>query len=352
MSGRVTIESPRRGVCGRGGALRVLTHAALWSMATVAAAQSDFATRVLAYRPAPGQFAQDAEFGDPGAALGPPVGAGVFDGDETKAVTLGGFGGSIVLGFDRPVRDDPKNRLGLDFIVFGNAFWSGGDPNRRWAEPATVEISADANGNGVADDPWYVIRGSHLAVPAQHWQSQTWDDDADDPTYPPLYAWWIPPGEHGVWQTWGFRLPAEPFETMLVLDNPNGPFAADEGIWGYADLSPTLVLGDLDGDGVVDDHAMLPEEFYTTPDDPFAVGVDAGSGGGDAFDIAWAVDPATGAPAGLRSFDFVRITNATNVVFGPFGERSAEVCGVADVRPPTRGEGLSDRAAVRGIERR
>lgn len=309
----------------------------LGSLAGTGVAQSAFATRVLEYRPAPGQYVQDVGFNDPTAALGAPIGGGIFDGDETKAVTLGGFGGSIVLAFDAPVEDDRRNRLGLDFIVFGNAFWAGGDPNRRWAEPATVEIARDSNGNGLADDPWYTIAGSHLGVPLHALQSQTWDDDAADRTYPPEYAWWVPPGEVGVWQTWGYRLPSDPFESALILDNPNGPFAEIEGVWGYADLSPTLRLGDLDGDDRVDDPSISPERFYTVPDDPSRVGTDPGSGGGDAFDIAWAVDPATGAPAGLRSFDFIRITNATNVVMGPFGERSAEICGVADVSPVGRG---------------
>ncbi len=303
-------------------------------------AQSPFATEVLEYRPAPGQFVQDPAFNDPAAALGAPVGGGTLDGDETKAVSLGGFGGVLVLGFDHTVRDDPRNPFGLDCILFGNAFWVGGDVNRRWGEPATIEISLDANKNSVADDPWFLVPGSHITDPPARWESQTWDDDANDSTYPPTEAWWVPIGEIGVWQTWGYRLPENPFEIGLILENPNGPFAIEEGIWGYADCSPTLMLGDMDGDNSIDDAEITPEAFYTVPDDPFAVGVDAGSGGGDAFDIAWAIDPDTGLPAALPGFDFIRITNATNVLFGPFGERSAEICGVADVSPMPR-EGVS-----------
>ncbi len=279
---------------------------------------------------------QDPAFNDPTRALGPPTGGGTLDGNNTKAVTLGGFGGSITLAFDHTVRDDPHNPRGLDFIVFGNAFWPGNDPNQRWAEPATIEISLDVNRNGLADDPWYLIPGTHLPDPPAAWQLQTWDDNTSDNTFPPAFESWIPPGETGVWQTFAFRLPADPFESSIVLENPNGPFATDEGIFGYADCSPTLILGDLDADNTIDDATITPEQFYTTPDDPFTVGIDPGSGGGDAFDIAWAVDPATGQPANLRGFDFIRITNATNIILGPFGERSAEVCAVADVAPRLR----------------
>src|SRR5690606_28851422 len=56
--------------------------------------------------------------------------------------------------------NDPLNPMGLDCIVYGNSFWTGGDPHRKWIEPALIEISQDVNGNGLADDPWYVIPGS------------------------------------------------------------------------------------------------------------------------------------------------------------------------------------------------
>ena len=68
--------------------------------------------------------------------------------------TLGGFGGTITLIFDHTVEDDPLNPFGMDAIVFGNAFWHGGDWNSHWAECATIEISLDVNGNSEADDPW------------------------------------------------------------------------------------------------------------------------------------------------------------------------------------------------------
>lgn len=314
-----------------------------------ALAQSSFATSVLEYRPAPGQFAQDPAFNDPARALGPPIGGGTIDGNATKAVTLGGFGGSLTLAFDHTVRDDPHNPRGLDCIVFGNAFWSGNDPNQRWAEPATIEISLDTNNNGFADDPWYLIPGSHLPNPSDAWQSQTWDDNTNDNTFPPAFDSWVPPGESGTWQTLGFRLPADPFESAIVLENPNGPFATDEGIVGYADCSPTLILGDLDGDNTIDDASLTPEQFYTSADNPFTVGIDPGTGGGDAFDIAWAVDPATGQAANLPGFDFIRITNATNVILGPFGERSAEVCGVADVAPRPGSLSTPTETAVQSI---
>ncbi|MEO0511404.1 MAG: GC-type dockerin domain-anchored protein [Planctomycetota bacterium] len=249
--------------------------------------QSPYAAAVIAYDPAPGQFTGNPDFNDPGRAIGPPGAGTPSSPDNTGLVTLGGFGGSITLGFDHTVEDDPANPMGLDAIVFGNAFYLAGDPTRRFGEAGIIEISLDANGNGLADDPFYLIAGSGLSVPVQ------------------------PP----------FELTAAVFTDQFAV-NPN---PETESVFGYADWTPTNApLG------------ASPAErdlVFTTPDDPFAVGLSEGSGGGDAFDIAWAVDPATGEPAGLTGFDFIRVTTGVDATSGLFGEKSTEIDALSDVAP-------------------
>ncbi len=299
-------------------------------------AQSPFATRVVEYDPAPGQFVQDSAFNDPRSALGPPTGGGTLTVDNDSKATLGGFGGSIVLGFDHTVADDPANPMGLDAIVFGNAFWVGSS-NRHWAECGYIEISRDDNGNNMPDDAWYLIPGSHITNPAGQLETQTWDNNIGDPTYPPDNPAWLPITSPDQWQTQAIRLPGEIFDALIVT-NPNGLFADSAGIFGYADFSPTLELGDMDGDNFVDDPTITPKEFYTVPDDPLTTGITPGSGGGDAFDIAWAIDPDTLAPADLDGFDFIRITNGVNRIDLRFGEASPEIDAVADVAPMSPGD--------------
>jgi hypothetical protein len=329
---------PLRCASGLNGVLLVLLALSLTS-----AHADDFASVVLDYQPAPGQFINDPQFNDPARALGAPVGGGLTEPDNSKVVSLGAFGGSITLAFADTVLDDPNNPLGLDAIVFGNAHFIAGNPNRRWAEAAHIEISRDANRNGLADDPWYLISGSHLLDPLGHWQEQWWDNDANTATPPEELSWypnsstypWIGP----IYSTSGYALDHDLFGPLIVV-NPNGLNASEEGYFGYADCTPTLVLPD----------GVAAEEFYTIPDDPQVVGVSMGSGGGDAFDIAWAIDPVTMQPAHMDGFDFIRI--ATAVAYDPdglFGEKSAEIGGVADVRPTgvpgdVDGDGMVDQS--------
>ncbi|MGH7131347.1 MAG: GC-type dockerin domain-anchored protein [Phycisphaerales bacterium] len=296
---------------------------------------------MIDYSPAPGQNVNNPAYNDPARALSAPIGGGMLAADNSKVVTLGGWGGSITLGFDHPILNRPPtatNPRGCDFIVFGNAFLVGGDPDRRWAEPAMIEVSRDANGNDLADDEWFVIRGSHLpAAPAAAIVTATLHG-SDFP------AAWLPPGKDAtsVWMVTTYRLDDVVFTAGAVLQNPLAG-TGESGVWGYADCGPVLLTGDLDADDVIDNSAAAPEHFFTIPTDPMRTGISKFSGGGDAIDISWAVRN-DGSPAGLTQIDFVRITTAVNVVRGALGEASSEISGVAEVLPRM----LADVAAQGG----
>jgi hypothetical protein len=112
------------------------------------------ANKCFGFMPAPGQFVN----------LLPPVGFG--DTATTESITaaaqrytqgqsitwkfsLGSFGGYLITGFDHSVVNVPGS---YSFGIKGNAF-SG------WSEPGVVWVSRDENGNGLADDTWYELRG-------------------------------------------------------------------------------------------------------------------------------------------------------------------------------------------------
>jgi hypothetical protein len=242
--------------------------------------------------------------------------------------------------------DHPDNYLGLDCIVFGNAYWVSNDPRQRWAEPAHVEIMRDVDSDGLPgtcpEEVWYLVPGSHTPD-ASTWRTQTWDDVLGDP-FPPANTSWFPDDDDGQYTTSAFEVPASIYSTPGVVASAASPL---EVLFGYADLSPTLKLGDLTGNNIVDDANMPPESFYTMPDNPWRIGVTPGSGGGDAFDIANAVDPQSWQPANLDGFDFVRITVAIDAVFGLLGEMSTEIDAVSAVQPVTcpgdwTGDGVID----------
>ena len=110
---------------------------------------------VYDYTPAPGQFIGDKNRGG-------------FDGTETtyedaiayaesrfmdeRFVSLGAFGGYIIVGFDRIV----ENRDGYDFSIGNNAFDGS-------SEPGVVWVMQDENGDGEPNDTWYELSGSETS---------------------------------------------------------------------------------------------------------------------------------------------------------------------------------------------
>lgn len=230
-------------------------------------------------------------FNTPEKAVGEPVGGGMLSPGNTSLHSIGTPGNApgsyITLKFNTPVTDDPANPMGLDCIVFGNAMWIGGNPLRKMAEAGLIEISADVNGNGAADDPWYVIPGSR-----------------------DLRASILPQG---------IANPSPPLAGNVINPNTNG----QELDWGYADMSPVQ-------------RKYL--DNYVRPDDPRATGLTPRSGGGDAFDIAWAVDGA-GQPAHLAEFSFIRISTIVSGSMVSFGAITTELDAVADVAPEFDGDG-------------
>jgi hypothetical protein len=132
-----------------------------------------------------------AGFDAPETALGPPE---RFTGEASTVPTVVspfspawgmdelvsiGLGGSLVLAFDEPVRDDADNPFGIDLLVFGNtglidgAYPAGVCAGLFGADGGRVEVSADGETwidvSPLADGPWptlgYVDAGPYGAVP-------------------------------------------------------------------------------------------------------------------------------------------------------------------------------------------
>ncbi len=281
--------------------------------------KSPYINRIIEYKPAPGQFINETGSGTPEAAES-------IVGDVRGLVSLGGFGGYIVVGFDHTIWNDPDNPYGVDFTVVGNAA-----PNS--SEPGIVMVMADTNGNGLPDDTWYELKGSNydLATTIHHYaitytnpkSGETvdipWADNQENTgTIKAL------PGHHGQsYYPATACFPDYPQEevsftgTLIGLDiNDNDPgyIRIDPLPFGYADNLPFK-------------HGTPPY----LPDNPQTPDVLEGNGG-NAFDIDWAVD-SEGKPVYLEGIDFIKIYTGVNINAGWLGEISTEVCGIIDVSP-------------------
>ncbi len=116
---------------------------------------------IVAYGPASAQFVNEGvTTGGWGDAFTSANNGGVkamVNATAGTGISLGSFGGYTVLDFGIPEKDasgnvisgvynDPTNKYGVDFILYGNAF-------NNWAEPGCVQVSLNGS-------DWYDIAGS------------------------------------------------------------------------------------------------------------------------------------------------------------------------------------------------
>ncbi len=288
-------------------------------------AQSAYQQKVWRYVPAPGQFVDAsllAETDEEAAAVNEEKICRFLTGKMAgkaggRLLSLGSYGGYVVLGFDHRI----PNGEGLDLRLYGNAFYSAGHgadspiPGGS-AEPGIVYVSRDDNHDGLPNDTWYEIRGSETLKPSTianysitYYRPTPldadvfWRDNQGDSGYiyrntfhtqNSYYPWW----------TNGDSLV---FCGRRLRDNAVNEDTLGDGAWflqafdyGYADNHPNSSQG-----------AMI--------------------------DLDWAIDE-NGNAAVLDGIDFVKIMTGVRQNIGWAGEISTEVTGVEDVHCLTGNE--------------
>jgi hypothetical protein len=273
---------------------------------------SKYVSRVLEYRPAPGQFINEKNTGTPEAAE-------TLVGGTSSLLSLGSFGGYVIVAFDHTV----QNGDGADIGIYGNPNTGTGT---EWSEPGIVSVMQDKNGNGLADDgEWYELAGSEHINPGTlkeyrityyNPRNQTadvsWKDNRGNQGKVLRNVF----HSQGYYPLWFKEQDSVSFTGTLLPSslrseglNTNPPFA-----WGYADSGSEEFL-------------KLRSEYGR---------------GYNTFDISWAVDK-SGNKIDLKSIDFVRIMTAQNsngstgdeTVGGrQLGEISTEVSGLVDLQIP------------------
>ena len=280
--------------------------------------KSPFITKVFEYKPAPGQFVNKLpkyETGDSPEIMAKKA-LDAIGGDNKGVISLGGFGGYVVVGFDHTIENKPNAR---DFQVLGNAFEGS-------SEPGIVMVSVDKNKNGKPDDEWYELAGSEYDSKSTiHNYKITYFKPDENKTPVPhdkyeivtdiTYIKWNASGNttgfmhknkyhtQSYWPQW---LPNDElsFTGTKLADNATDKdgtgedFALHAYEWGYAD------------------NASNNEESSK-------------------LDIDWAVDK-NGTSVKLAGIDFVKIYTGLNQQSGWLGETSTEVSGVVDLHLITK----------------
>ncbi|GEM_PF-509419 len=279
-------------------------------------AQSPYVANVLEYKPAPGQFINSSPWGDASSAQ-------TLIGGINGTVSLGAFGGYVILGFDHSIENDPANPYGVDFTIFGNPFTG-------WSEPGIVYVMKDENNNGQADDTWYQLKGSDYELPST------------DAAYSIMYA--NPGGSFDVpWRDYHNItgvVKANAYHTQPYYPSPTHFPTMNQRFERYGgtliegnvdDSNPTYIQSFALDYGYADNHPKQGGDPLTQPDNPATIGIIEGAGG-DAMKIEWAIDE-SGNTVVLDQIDFVKIQTGMNRNCGWLGEASTEVCGVVDVGP-------------------
>lgn len=278
--------------------------------------QGQFASGVTKYFPAPGQYT-NADF------IGTPAAANSLVETNRGLVSLGAFGGSIILEFSLGIKNDANNPYGVDFTVFGN-------PTPTWSEPGIIQVMKDENKNGLPDDTWYEIAGSD-----HYWNTTT-------SNYEIIYqnsglntavdiVWTDNQGKTGV-------IPENSFHLQSYY--PNANLFPEVAVDKYT-LKGTRLKGqiDLSNPGVVNsfrrafgyaDNTSVNSASEKLPDNPYTIAIEGS--GGDAIDIDWAVD-SDRKHVKLDEIHFIRIYTGMNALVGWLGEVSTEITGIRDVEP-------------------
>ncbi len=283
-----------------------------------------YITKVLEYRPAPGQFVNTMpqyKEGDTQATMNEKALNAI--GNNTKGmITLGGYGGYVTVGFDHTIRNAKDAN---DFLVLGNAFENS-------SEPGIIQVAYDVNKNEQPDEEeWFEIAGSAHHDPKQEtWYERakqagnivetyldysiTYKKPAKEPTTneeKENYIFWEDNKGHKGYKVMNQFNP-QPYYPQWIEEEQlvfTGTCLPQNGINQGTEQAP---------------HFVLPSFTYGYADNYPNDAAEA------AIDIDWAVDK-NGNPANLPGVDFIKIYTGVNQENGWLGENSTEVCGVTDL---------------------
>ena len=263
---------------------------------------------VFEYTPAPGQFINETKTGGFTGNEKTPEAASAYAEQRMKSgtfVSLGGFGGYIIVGFDHSI----DNTGDYDFGIIGNSFKGS-------SEPGVVWVMQDENGNGKPDDTWYELKGSETGKestiqnysvtyyrPSEPQQSVKWtDSEGNSGEVDYLKAFHQQDYYYPLWiKEDSYTLTGICLEGRNYDQSGNGTYWVNaEYDWGYTDNFSDI-------DRLSNDN----------------------NANANYFKISNAIDE-KGNPVDLKYIDFIKVQTGCNTKSGWLGENSTEVFGFFD----------------------
>lgn len=273
---------------------------------------SPYITRVLDYRPAPGQFVNTLpayQEGDTQESMNQKVLDAIGNGKKNGMITLGAYGGYVIVGFDHTIRNVKDEK---DFRVLGNAFEGS-------SEPAIVMVAYDKNRNGKPDaDEWYELVGSEYRKEGTVKGYEITYFRNEEGHVP------MPDTDNFLSDATNCRWTDNQEGSGYVFKNT---FHEQEYFPQWIDENQLVFKGTLLPDNAVDNGPDVAARWVLNAYD---WGYADNTQGGDMFDIGWAVD-GNGQPVDLPGADFIKVYTGVNQYCGWLGETSSEVGGFEDL---------------------
>ena len=284
-------------------------------------AASPYLSRVYDYCPAPGQFINELpeyEAGDTRASILEKVAENLCGDERPGMISLGGFGGYVIVGFDHPVVNVSGE---YDFKLLGNAFAAESAARGGSCEPGAVMVSVDSNGNGLPDDEWWELAGSEYAKPdtKHNYQITYYKPDDDHVADPDPSNSAIADRKYVRWTTNYSDEPEGYIQKVTFHTQPYFPLWIDAAELQFSGTR-------------IPNNAELISGTYFLEFMDYGYVDNRPNNSDPGFNIDWAVD-AEGNTVTLSHIDFIKVYTAVNQQCGWIGETSTELCGGIDLHP-------------------
>lgn len=252
-------------------------------------------------------------------------------------VSIGNFGGYITYYYEDALKDNPNNKYGIDFYVYGNANKDTSSSDQTsFFEPAQAWVSEDG-------ENWYALAGSAHYDEGVDWNYRvTYSKTASGKT-----SWTDSQGNSNDGMAYAGTYPLASVYNMnnlaasdtielsgIALPARNGEIAVSGKVtdaypvkWGYADCFANGTKG-ADVNPYTDNTNF---DLQT-----------------NGFDLKWAVDE-NGNPVDVsdKEFHYVKLVTASNIWHPSYGEKSPEISGV--VKTVAQSEAVGKTSAPTGV---